>query len=294
MPTRPQTLSAICVALLTCVIGGTACTGADLPQESNLDRLRILAVRATPAEPSPGDEVTFEALTFAPDAHAVGLLWTLCQNPADCPSTEFRESAAARVQAGEADLAAGLFGVQPGPTPSYQVPIGVLDPVPEPQRREGIEVSIGILGVDLDEPSSTEEWGRKAVPISESAAPNRNPDLDGITVDGVEHVVGDPIRVSAGEGIDLDTLPADTAAQTYTYINTSGETETREEALQMSWYSDIGTINIDDGPGGGLGNDGEVQGDWIAPDGAAEGVLIAVVRDGRGGTGWLSFDVVVE
>ena len=47
-------------------LSAAGCGGSDLAQEWQLDRLRILAVRATPAEPRPGDTVTFDRLLYVP------------------------------------------------------------------------------------------------------------------------------------------------------------------------------------------------------------------------------------
>jgi len=54
------------------------CTVDELSQSYQLDRLRILAVRATPAEPRPGETITLEAYTYDPEDHDLGILWFGC------------------------------------------------------------------------------------------------------------------------------------------------------------------------------------------------------------------------
>ena len=60
-------------------LSAAGCGGSDLAQEWQLDRLRILAVRATPAEPRPGDTVTFDRLLYVPpDTTLETVTWFGC------------------------------------------------------------------------------------------------------------------------------------------------------------------------------------------------------------------------
>ena len=55
------------------------CGANGLAQAWQLDRVRILGVRATPAEPRPGDRVTFESLVYTPaETQLGGVLWFAC------------------------------------------------------------------------------------------------------------------------------------------------------------------------------------------------------------------------
>ena len=60
-----------------------ACEQPDLTQEWELDRLRLLAIRADPAEPAPGDVVTFSSLRYVPDAAEWAAVWIACVAGAD-------------------------------------------------------------------------------------------------------------------------------------------------------------------------------------------------------------------
>src|SRR5262245_18177166 len=54
------------------------CNVDELSQSYQLDRLRVLAVRATPAEPRPGETITLDAYTYDPDGDELGILWFGC------------------------------------------------------------------------------------------------------------------------------------------------------------------------------------------------------------------------
>ena len=46
-----------------------------------LDRLRVLATQATPAEAAPGETVAFESLVYQPDGESLeGVVWFGCLN----------------------------------------------------------------------------------------------------------------------------------------------------------------------------------------------------------------------
>lgn len=269
------------------------CTDLGLPSESDLDRLRLLAVRTTPAEASPGETVSFEALTYGVGGHEVGRVWSRCGTPFDCPGTELRDTAAEQIALGTAQPDRGIFAVQPGIDPEFRVPVDVLEFLEVPQRLEGIEISFGIIAVDLE--TEEEEWARKALPISDNPESNLNPVLEAIEIDGQRFTEGEVFTVGLDEGVTLDAVAAEGAEQVYTYIDSDGVAETRTEELSYSWYTDLGDIGGrgSDGFGPRRGNDA-VEGDWASPSVGGEGVLILVARDGRGGTGWLRVDVVVE
>lgn len=269
--------------LFTMLIVAAALTGCavdELPQESDLDRLRVLGFQATPAEPRPGDTVTFEWLTSAPTGR-VGLVWEMCLNPADCPSAELRDGARELLEAGGFEASTALT-----------VPPALLDNLSDAEKQEGIALTLGVVAVALDDVDEEDEWGTKALPVSEADTPNNNPSLEGIEADGERYAAGETLAVYPGQGLDLTAIPATGAEETYQYVNSDGEVEERVEAHSISWYADLGEFI---GGFGGLGQEDESSegGDWLAPD-SGSGQLIAVVRDGRGGTGWLTVTVVVE
>ena len=62
---------------LTLLIQG--CSLESLSQSWELDRLRVLGVRATPAEPQPGETTVFESLVYIPDGTELETtIWFAC------------------------------------------------------------------------------------------------------------------------------------------------------------------------------------------------------------------------
>jgi len=251
------------------------CIEVDLPSESKLDRLRILSAKAEPAEPAPGDTVTMQSLTWSPESGDIGVVWEMCMS-ADCPTVRVREDPGPLLDAGVVDVAEGIVGLEPATPPSFTVPRGLLDGMSEADQQEGTFLRFGLTAVPLDVSGATElEWATKDLPISASDAPNKNPVLTGIVVDGVAHAPGDTLTVSGG-ALSLALADEDTLTEDYTFQSSDGETEARTEDLSVSWYSDLGALEGDT---------------WSPGSGAKQGVLIVVVRDGRGGTDWLTFSV---
>ena len=58
---------------------GTGCSLESLSQSWELDRLRVLGVRAIPAEPQPGQETVFESLVYIPEGTELETtIWFAC------------------------------------------------------------------------------------------------------------------------------------------------------------------------------------------------------------------------
>lgn len=248
------------------------CTTTELPQESALDRLRILGAQAEPAEPQPGETVTLRSLSWSA-AGEVGVVWELCTT-LECPTASWRDEPDALLEDGAVNVEDGIIGLEPDSPPVVAVPDGLLDALDENDRQEGVVITFGLAATDGDEV----EWGQKVLPVSEAQTPNNNPVLTGILIDDTETILaGETISVEANTEISLALHDEEDIAEDYRYTNSDGEEETRTESLQVSWYTDLGTIE---------------QSRWTPATGSGE--LIVVVRDGRGGMGWLVFRVATR
>lgn len=255
-----------------------ACADGTLPSESNLDRLRVLAAQAEPPEAGPGDLVTLSSLTYAPDDADVGVVWELCMGR-DCPSEGPRSDPAAVLDTGEVDLEAGVVGLEPDLPPAFVIPDALLDSVDEEDLEEGTFLRFGLSAVAWPDGDQADlEWATKDLVVSTSEQPNENPVLEGILVDGEVALPGDILTVGSGE-IELAVDGEAGLEETYTYVTSAGVEQTRTEELSVAWYTDVGTL----------------EGDlWTPGNSDQQGVLIVVVRDGRGGTDWASFPVQVD
>lgn len=274
-----------------------ACEQPDLAQEWDLDRLRLLAIRAEPAEPAPGDVVTFSSLRYVPDAAEWASIWIACVSAADCtldpalfdrfaefdtlPPEEQAELIAAL-------QAAGFIGFEPGLTPTWPVPTDALTGLTTDELLEGANATIQVtLTTEADT-----ELVLKNVPVSLATTPNTNPDVATFTYDGVDAGAG--FTVGAGEQVELVATVA--ALEEYSYVTTDGVAETRTESLDWRWYASGGEPVFSFG--------GELQEEpedtltstvtWISPDAPGTYMVAAVVLDGRGGMGWWELAVVVE
>ncbi len=277
-----------------------ACQQPDFSQEWELDRLRLLAVRAEPAEPRPGEVVQFSALRYVPDGAEWSALWIACVagseqgcsfDPALLERLETIDTLSpAELMQLVSDLqAAGLVGIQPGIDPVWPVPEDALAGLSEAEALEGLSATIQVtLGTEADQ-----ELVLKSIPVSLAATPNHNPDVVGMLVGDVPHS-GAPVLVEGGRPIDL--IATATPREIYQYTTSEGKVEERTESYSWRWYinggdlgTDLGVPRLPDAEDGVLG-----LFTWTPPKESGTYEVDVVVLDGRGGMGWRSVFFEVE
>lgn len=277
-----------------------ACGVETLAQSWQLDRLRVLAVAAEPAEPRPGDTVSFTSLVYAPEGVTLaGTVWFAClPTSADefgCtldpallealqvdPSTLSPEALAALIAEAQA---AGLIGFEPGFAPRWSVPADALDALPPAAQAEGLSAIVNVtalpdLGDGATPTAEDVEAAYKRVPVSLAPTPNQNPRLDSIAVEPAVEATAGVLRVEPGATYVLTPVFPDEAIEDYTFRNEDGLDETRTEEPYFTWYAEGG---IFDQPFS-LHPTSEVE--WTAPGAGFEGWVLAVMRDRRGGMAW--------
>lgn len=280
-----------------------ACTPPDFAEEWQLDRLRLLAIRADPAEPKPGDIVTFTSLAYIPDEAEWSGVWFACMDgdtegcTLDPALTDQLEHADELSQAELAALfdalrEAGFVGVQPGMELQWFVPDDALEGVTAAEALEGLSATVtAALSTEADS-----ELTLKRIPVSLATTPNQNPEVSPITFDRTAVEGTQVIHVEANNEIDLHAELVG-GAETYAYVTTTGQAEERTEEPSWRWYTSGGTLttnaeseelSFDDG--------GSVESDmvWTTPAKAGDYTLAAVALDGRGGMGWQSLIVTVR
>jgi len=300
-----------------------ACSLEKTAQEWELDRTRVLAIRATPAEPRPGDSVSFEALTYSPDA-TLAVAWYMCLGldmfSTDCQpdeaelaelqglnwaSMDDEQLAAQRAQA----ATVGVLGVEPGLPPVFDIPIELLYALKSEEMSEGLSLPIHLRAEPFETTGAANEREHvtKYLPISLAETPNHNPTLDIVSVNGRHYGSAKGLVARAGESYALKPVPLEGVLETYSFVNSAGETEEREEEPEYRWYTTSGELDrwadgpphaggSDDTGGGGSFFDWVDDGatTWIAPGEAGDGTLIVVMLDGRGGMGWREMSYTVE
>ena len=294
-----------------------ACGDNGLSQSWQLDRLRVLGVRAEPAEPRPGDAVTFDSLVYLPAGETMeSVVWFACLPQASdnygCqvdpaifeslgeadPNTMSPEELAELFAAAQA---AGLIGVEPFLPPAWIAPADALDGLDEIGAKEGVSALINLSAVPVGaEGDEDVELAYKRVPISLADTPNHNPALDGVglrlsNADGKD--LGDEVLltaasevtvVEAGKTYKLTPQLPEGAIEDYDFTTSEGTVETRTEEPYFTWYTEGGGF---DQPFS-LHPYSEVL--WTAPDQAWQGVVITVMRDRRGGMAWEVLNLQVE
>ncbi len=299
---RPSRHSPRVMLLAAALLVG--CEGSGLSQAWQLDRLRVLGVRATPAEARPGETVSFEALYYLPDGMELELaLWFAClpDNASDFGCAVDQEALDAFAGADldsmtEEELAAlyqqlveaGLIGVEPLFPPTWTTPADALDGLDEQARIEGISAVINISAVPVGAQDDADtEIAYKRLPISEALTPNHNPDIAGFLVDGVPLASGATVAVDWSQVVQIEPVLASDALETYLYRADDGTDEERTEEPYLTWYVEAGSF---DQPYSLYPDLGVA---WTAPLSADEldtddesWRLIAVMRDRRGGMGW--------
>jgi len=286
------------------------CGDSTLAQEWQLDRLRVLAVRATPAEPQPGELVSFDSLLYVPpDTTLDGVTWFGCIPEGDIgfgceldtsvledfenidPATASPEELAELfTQLQEA----GFIGYEPGFDPMWQVPADALDGFTDAEKQEGVNAIVNITAIPAGGAEDDVELALKRVPVSLADTPNHNPDVTGIDISGAGFVSGtgttaDPYVLKAGGEMKLHPVIADDAVEDYTYLTSTGETESRTEEPYYAWYTDGGEFeqNISLPPYNYATYTAPKESGW-------SGIVVVVMRDRRGGMGWKQVTVTVE
>jgi len=304
-----------CSALgLVLTLGLAACGETEMSEEWQLDRLRVLGVRAEViggpdpvlgyrAEPRPGETTGFSSLIYvpddqewesttwlaclpddsdaygcAPDPEALEAFESLDEDKLDFKDPDVLEEL---LELLELARAAGFIGIEPLYEPLWEVPIDALDDQSEAERQEGksafLTLSVAPVGAEDD---ADLELAFKQVAVSEAVTPNHNPDIIDIEVTGLS--LGDDAGFTARRGITykLDPVLAPHHIETYAYLREDGETEWRAEQPYFTWYAEAGEF---DEP---LSLHPFSRVEWTAPKKTGVVTLFTVVRDRRGGMGW--------
>ena len=248
------------------------CGTTELSQSFNLDRIRLLGVRAAVAEepdpilggraePRPGETVAFTALTYFPDGQDFGgALWFAClpegelaygcevDDEALTAFEDLDESASAEdyLAAVQAAQAAGVIGFQPLFDPTWTVPDDALASLTEAERTEGTNafINVTLFGTEGDTGETDDEnaeIGFKRMPISEAGTPNHNPDIVDFAVDGERLNGAEGFSAARGQTYTLDPVLPDGHIETYSFVNRDGESVYRAEEPYFQWYTEPGS-----------------------------------------------------
>ena len=269
-----------------------ACDTEDLSQSWQIDRLRVLAGATEPAEPRPGDLVTFNALIVSPVDPLAGSAWFVCDGGASddfgCSVDPALFEGGSLEEADPEDLAAaGFIGFLPALPPAWVVPADYLDSLTEAERLEGSFAMTYLAAIPevaeggtLDEDDV--ELAYKRVPVSLAATPNHNPAVLAWRVDGLAIEVGAEVLLDRGQAYDLRAELTSGSVEPYTFVTSAGVTKSLTEEPYLSWYLEEGSFSQSNSI---FPVDTTV---YFSPEEPVHDTasLWVVVRDRRGGMGW--------
>jgi hypothetical protein len=266
---------------------------------SELSSLRVLAVASQPAMPRAGVSSKLSALVYAPPGQDVSYRWSLCPVVAKakdayaCPITQ--------------EAAAGVFGpglpeFELGSTPEVTLTHGLAPStlaglcgrgVAAAGYADSVDCDLGFpVSVVLDVGSGDKSLHAAFVvylPTSDDAsADNHNPTIVDLTADGVP--IGDALATPPGAKLGVAAPVAADAVESRPAFPFESGTEPRSERLTFSWFADTGSWNKDRTSfiDGETALADAASNPWTAPDVLpASATFAVVVRDDRGGVGWL-------
>jgi hypothetical protein len=271
-----------------------ACTENKLSESWQIDRLRVLAVAAEPAEPRPGDRVTFTSLVVSPNVEVAATVWFACLTSEGDYGCTIDESLlegldpTGELTADELEALydAGFIGAEPFLPPVWNVPEDALAGLTSDEQLEGLTAIVNVSAIpeDADLSSDDLELAYKRVPVSLAVSPNHNPAIRAVSVDGVEVPPGTVVSLDRGQPYTLTVALTEDAVEPYTFVNNAGEVEERTEEPYLSWYTEAGEFDqtTDLWP--------YFEAIYYAPEAptADASTLWVVVRDRRGGMAWAS------
>lgn len=238
--------------------------------------------------------VEFRALLADPKGEGRELSWALsaCAWPGDrrCDEDANRVAlASGKTQAGELAVT-----IRPG---IATTPDGV--PLLQKVFEQDVYKGIGGLRMPLlltvsagDERIDAQKLMVFNVPLVPGMVPNVNPELPGLTLDGVPWVEGDEPAIQ-GDG-PLVFQPEDFSALEEDYVVPTYDLQplALKESWVLSWHADYGRLSPEETGGTDLGGgEGRHDVEWNPPVRNREArrvTITVVVRDGRGGLNWLT------
>ncbi len=319
MDPRFEPLRALPAALLSCTLAlAAAGCASDFEKQSQVTKLRVLGVQAEPAEllltPDGGlPRTTLTALAVEPSGAAITTRFSICLQQGTLPAPDLACPGDAGVDLpGAGPLAARLDLTDPNLQAAAAVFLsssaadGGSDGGLEALLAQGVPVLYGFElrapaygnvdggppptdGFDVQRLLGLGTVTLRTAPAG--SAPNQNPRLRALSAGGVELKADGSSTLKAGVKVTLLPLPESDAKEP------TNTTSAGVESLNFSFYAtggDLDALRSTDTTATGQPGISSVDYTPPAQPTAKPVRLWVVVRDGRGGLGWLerSFTVV--
>jgi hypothetical protein len=270
------------------LVGLLAGCGEPLTPQSQVDKLRVLAMRADRPEVGPGETVTVDVLWADPkgDGRDVWFVWAACTvGPGADPRACGPEGEDVQL------LGIGIAAQ----TVTFDVAPDAL------AGRDEAMVLVTVLLCADDLPDVEEGCpgesvvAYKRITVSSGRPPNRNPRIASVSLGGLELSDRDPIDVpvcpgGGCPGYELVVVADAGSAETYVAPTPEGEAEATEELIVSYFatggeFSQVRAIDPDN-------EDFRVA--WRAPRDVGDLTFWVVLRDDRGGITWTAREADVE
>lgn len=307
------------VLLLSCV-ALAACTPEDFPVESLVDRLRLLAVKSSPADLRPGETARLDSLVVDPTrAQKTTTFWIGCDpdpfnlNRSTCSDPAVLNDPA---QLGDmTSLPAGVRFIGLDARAAYVAPANVFDVLAADDPRRALGTTGQILAISVAEdvdPTASMEVLREIfarvqrkeiaslvslfrVRISEDPERNTNPEVERLSIDGEVWPRGARLMLRPAQQVKLDVDATDATFEAFTATTPNGP-EARTERVLVAWYSTAGRFTEER-----TAMRENVKTVFTAPGATAfdpvperrTGTVWTVLRDTRGGLSWREFPFFV-
>jgi hypothetical protein len=236
--------------------------------ESQVTDLRLLGVRATPADLAPGESARLEALVLDPSrAELPTVLWVGCaadpfnQNRSPCADSAVLQDPGA-LTGGTGTLPDGVSVIGFNGMASYSAPTSLFAPLAADDsiRQTGTVGLVLAFAVaetvsptaNADEVKAVFDRVQKKeiksvlslfrLRISENTERNVNPTVDALLVNGARWPENARVGVKRGQAVPFDLVAPDGAFEPYTAITPAGTSPTTEK-IQVAWYSATGTFS---------------------------------------------------
>lgn len=301
---------------LVLAFSAVACGDSFTPY-NEVRELRVLAMRASPASPAPGETTTLDALVVSPSGEALTYAWSWC--PLVGTASEgypcLVDEAALRAELDQASAGIGAT------LPTFDLGIDATATLPHTvspliwQQVCGSLQSWGLAAAELDcltafpvtvllkvQTATAELRAKKTVRLryDVDGAGNNNPTVTGLALQRPQgSVTLDDLgtaTAAADTAHDLRLDVPETAAESVTEADGS----VSRERLLFTWFLDTGTMDAERTTfiDGQVSLEEAAQNIWTTPRAAEIAVNPAtfwvVVHDSRGGVAWTSARVTIE
>ncbi len=291
--------------------------GESWSPETLLENLRVIGVRADPAEIKPGEAASLSALVLDPSRPGKPntVLWIGCDpdpfnlGRSTCSDPVALQDPTALFAAGQ--LPPGVKFIGLNDQAAYAVSKDLFAPlaVDDPRRLTG---TVGqILAIVIGEPTVgvptqaeiaalVEKVRTKQVQsvislfrikVSEATARNTNPIISGFYVAGELQFPGAQVQVTAAEKLTVAVDAPESSFEPFVQDTPTGPVD-KVEQLTSAWFSTSGRFNY-----GRIALRGKIEGIFTAPGSRDNpldllplkrtGIFQVVMRDTRGGQTWM-------